>query len=128
MIQKSASKSYESTPMTEKSTLKTYVSGVFSPRLLILWSPQAFCREVVLWKRLEHPNIVPFIGATIDPFQTISVWMARGKLLEYISAHPHVDRLGLVGPRRTRVRWKSCLPCARYLMLLRVLVIFTLIT
>ena len=53
-----------------------------------------------MWKRLEHQNIVPFLGATVTPLQLVSVWMAGGELLEYIEKNPSVHRLSLVGFRR----------------------------
>lgn len=49
-----------------------------------------------MWKRLIHPNIVPLLGVTIDPFQLISEWMPGGDLPKYIKKNPNVDRLGLV--------------------------------
>jgi len=54
-----------------------------------------------VWKRLAHPNIVPLLGVTLAPFQSISVWMPGGELLEYINMHSGADRLGLVGYRHT---------------------------
>ena len=50
-----------------------------------------------MWKRLVHPNIVPFRGITVTPLQLISDWMSGGDLTGYINQHPGVDRLGLVG-------------------------------
>ena len=52
---------------------------------------------VVVWKNLAHPNIVPLLGATIDPVQLISGWMPDVNLTGYITDHPDTDRLGLVG-------------------------------
>ena len=49
------------------------------------------------WKHLEHPNIVPLLGVTIDPPQLISDWMSGGNLMEYITNNPEADKLGLVG-------------------------------
>ena len=49
-----------------------------------------------MWKRLEHKNIVPFLGTTPSPLQLISEWMTGGDLTEYIKKQPGVDRLGLV--------------------------------
>ena len=60
---------------------------------------QTFFQEAVVWKRLEHPNIVPLLGVTVAPLQLVSVWMAGGELLEYIDTHPSIDRLSLVGFR-----------------------------
>jgi len=56
----------------------------------------AFCQEVVVWKRLVHPNIVPLLGVTIKPFQSISIWMSGGELTEYIRMNPSADRIGLL--------------------------------
>ena len=50
-----------------------------------------------MWKRLDHQNIVPFLGIMPRPLQLISEWMSGGHLTEYINGHPDVDRLGLVG-------------------------------
>jgi len=62
---------------------------------------QAFFQEVVVWKHLEHLNIVPLLGVTVAPLQLVSIWMAGRELLEYINTHPSVDRLSLVGFRST---------------------------
>jgi len=48
-----------------------------------------------VWKRLGHPNIVPFLGITPTPLQLISKWMPGGNLTEYIKKCPGADRLGL---------------------------------
>ena len=56
-----------------------------------------------MWKRLIHPNIVPFIGVTIDPPQIASGWMPGGNLTAYINSHPNSDRVSLVSI-------SSCLP------------------
>ena len=47
-------------------------------------------------KHLTHPNIVPLIGVTIDPFQLISDSMPGGDLVNYIASNPGADRLSLV--------------------------------
>ena len=51
-----------------------------------------------MWKRLEHPNIVPLLGITIapPPPQLISEWVLGGNLTEHVKGHPGADRLGLV--------------------------------
>ena len=55
-------------------------------------------REALIWKRLTHPNIVPFLGATVDPPQIALEWMPRGDLETYIKSNPHRDRVSLVSP------------------------------
>jgi serine/threonine protein kinase len=50
-----------------------------------------------MWKRLDHPNIVPLLGVKISPrLQLISDWMPGGDLPEYIKMHSDADRFGLV--------------------------------
>jgi len=50
-----------------------------------------------MWKHLTHPNVLPFLGITLAPFQLVSEWMSGGDLPQYIKNHPGADRLGPVG-------------------------------
>ena len=59
---------------------------------------EMFCKEAVVWKRLNHPNIVPFRGVTFDPLQLISEWMPGGELREYVKKNWDTDLTSLVGP------------------------------
>ena len=60
---------------------------------------QKFCREVVTWKTLRHPNVLPLIGVTMTEtqFAMVSEWMANGNMNNFVKAHPDVVRFGLVG-------------------------------
>jgi serine/threonine protein kinase len=53
-----------------------------------------------VWKELEHPNILPFLGVDMTLRQPsyclVSPWMENGNVLEFIKAHPNPDRLALV--------------------------------
>ncbi|TFY55730.1 hypothetical protein EVJ58_g8066 [Rhodofomes roseus] len=53
-----------------------------------------FCREAVLWRRLSHPNITPFIG--IDeknfPFSAVCKWMPNGNIAAYLKDSPGANR------------------------------------
>ena len=60
------------------------------------WALQSFFREAVVWKRLKHPNVVPFIGVTRDPLQIVSEWMPNGTLAEYLERNPGANRISLV--------------------------------
>ena len=60
------------------------------------WILQAFHQVTVVWKHLVHPNIVPLLGATIDPPQLISDRMPGGDLIEYIASHLDANRRSLV--------------------------------
>ena len=50
-----------------------------------------------MWKRLEHRNIVPFLGITTTPFQLVSEWTPGRALTEHVREHPDADRHRLVG-------------------------------
>ena len=58
---------------------------------------QDFCKEVVTWKYLDHPNVLPLLGVTIEPLQLVSNWVSGGSMQEYIEKHPDADRRRLVG-------------------------------
>jgi serine/threonine protein kinase len=53
-----------------------------------------------LWKELDHPNILPFLGVDMAlRYPTcclVSPWMKNGNVLAFIKAHPDSDRLSLV--------------------------------
>ena len=51
-----------------------------------------------MWKRLDHPNIVPFKGVTFEPPQLVSEWMEGGELREYIRNNPDANPVSLVSP------------------------------
>ena len=55
-----------------------------------------FCKEAVVWKNLNHPNIVPFKGVTFDPLQLVSEWMPGGELRHHVKT-PDRNLISLVG-------------------------------
>ena len=59
---------------------------------------QMFCKEVVLWKRISHPNIVPFLGVSEGPAPLcmVSEWMSNGNVRDYVGKNPETSRLQLV--------------------------------
>ena len=61
---------------------------------------QRLCREVLIWKRLSHPNILPLVGVSVakNPrhFRIISEWMPNGNVMEYTRSNPRANRLRLV--------------------------------
>ena len=52
-----------------------------------------------MWKALQHPNVLPLIGAMMSEtrFAMISEWMVNGNICSFVKAHPNADRLVLVG-------------------------------
>ena len=61
---------------------------------------QRFCREVIGWKHLIHPNILPLLGVYMSPdsnrFDILTDWMPNGNLVQYAKSNPEVNRLKLV--------------------------------
>ena len=63
-------------------------------------STQYLCREIIAWKHLSHPNILPLKGVSVsvDPphFSILSEWMPNGNVMKYARSNPEANRLGLV--------------------------------
>ena len=59
---------------------------------------QNFCKEVIAWKNLRHPNVIPLLGAvmTENRLAMVSEWMANGNINQFVSAHQDVNRFELV--------------------------------
>lgn len=59
-----------------------------------------FCREVVTWRSLQHPNVLPLLGVTVteDHLVMVSEWMNNGDINEFLEKNTDVDRLELVSP------------------------------
>jgi len=59
---------------------------------------QLLVEEVVGWKWLQHENILPFLGVSLEPpfFLIISEQMENGNIINFIGAHPDFNRLHLV--------------------------------
>ena len=69
---------------------------------------QQFCKEVILWNSLSHPNVLKFVGVLggIDQYQfaTVSEWMAHGNIMEYIKKNA-ANRLKFVGISSFRAQY-----------------------
>ncbi|OCB91949.1 kinase-like protein [Sanghuangporus baumii] len=54
-----------------------------------------FIKEALLWRRLVHQNVLPFLGISRDEFAPqialVSRWMEKGSLVEYLSQTPSAD-------------------------------------
>ncbi|KAF9645557.1 kinase-like protein [Thelephora ganbajun] len=59
---------------------------------------KSFYKEVTVWKRLNHPNVVPILGAEPDfsDLCTVSPWMPEGNLLQYLKNYPGADRMSIM--------------------------------
>ncbi|TDL15432.1 kinase-like protein, partial [Rickenella mellea] len=60
---------------------------------------QAMIKELKIWSRLDHQNILRLWGYTLDDEECpalISEWMTNGTVLSYLKLNPQVDLLDLV--------------------------------
>ncbi|KAF9789351.1 kinase-like domain-containing protein [Thelephora terrestris] len=81
---------------TYQSTLDGDRVYIKRARKFLEISEDSIYAEVILWKHMDHPNILPLLGVTGIPFQPVLKWVAGGNLMEYITRHPLTDRLGLL--------------------------------
>ena len=59
---------------------------------------QRFWKEVMTWKAVQHPNILPLLGVAMpgDRLAMVSEWMTNGSIKKFIRAHPNANRYELV--------------------------------
>ena len=64
----------------------------------LIASRQRFCKEVVGWKTLRHPNVLPLVGVTMtkNKFVMVSEWMENGNINMFVKKYPDANRLRLV--------------------------------
>lgn len=57
-------------------------------------------QEIVTWRHLSHPNVLPVLGISpkLFPLCVVTEWMTNGNITEFTSKHPEVNRLRLVCP------------------------------
>ena len=62
--------------------------------------PQKLCREIIVWKHLTHPNILPLWGVSISMdthrLHIITEWMPNGNIMRYTRSNLAANRLKLV--------------------------------
>jgi len=53
-----------------------------------------YFKEVTVWKRLNHPNVLPNLGAGLDiaDFCVVSPWISGGDLLQHLTKNPGANR------------------------------------
>ena len=68
-------------------------------RRFLFWPSKRLCTNAVIWKRLQHPNVVRFLGLGSDfpPISLVYDWMSNGNLSSYVRERPNINKLDLVG-------------------------------
>ncbi|KAH7905316.1 kinase-like domain-containing protein [Hygrophoropsis aurantiaca] len=61
---------------------------------------RAYCKEVVLWRQLASPYVLPFYGVCHKPenplyMGVVMPWMENGNILQYLKNCPHADKYSL---------------------------------
>ncbi|KAG8939161.1 hypothetical protein FRC03_006515, partial [Tulasnella sp. 419] len=72
-----------------------------------------FLREVVLWNKLHHPNIVPLLGFTITSNSTptlVSPLYVNGNVVEYLKKNPKANRPHLLLDVANGIHYLHSLP------------------
>ncbi|THU86153.1 kinase-like protein [Dendrothele bispora CBS 962.96] len=74
--------------------LRTFVENDLDTRDKII---SDFRREALLWRQLNHPNLLAFLGVNTELFAPgfclVSPWMANGDVISYLKTHPQMDKL-----------------------------------
>jgi serine/threonine protein kinase len=67
-------------------------------RSVLTIGSQKFRREVIAWRHLRHPNILPFIGVNLERHKLamVSEWMDHGNINEFVENYTGVNRAQLV--------------------------------
>ncbi|KAF9648137.1 kinase-like protein [Thelephora ganbajun] len=67
------------------------------------------CREIIGWKHLSHPNILPLLGVSVltDPhcFRILTEWMPNGNVMRYARSNPEANRLRLLSETASGVAY-----------------------
>ncbi|KAL5497895.1 hypothetical protein ACEPAH_2826 [Sanghuangporus vaninii] len=56
------------------------------------------CKEAFIWKPLDHPNVLPFLGICSEEFLSVglvSPFMDNGDLLTYLRRNPNIDKFDM---------------------------------
>ena len=57
-----------------------------------------FCKEVIGWHTLRHPNVVPFLGVKMNTKELIMIseWMDHGRINDFLKMHWEANPFELV--------------------------------
>ena len=85
--------------LSRRSTRYDVSPSAIGPSIDWRFFAQKYCKEVIVCKRVEHPNILSIKGVAPGLFEfcMVSQWMPNGSMLAYVTQYPGVNRLELVG-------------------------------
>jgi hypothetical protein len=70
---------------------------------------QAFRSEVIAWRCLRHPNIVPFFGISdVFPVCLVSKWMPYGSMASFLVKNPAMSRMKHVSALISPINVANC--------------------
>lgn len=73
---------------------------------------QRLCREVIGWRHLIHPNILPLLGISMvtdsNYFDILTEWMPNGNLMQYAKSNSEANRVQLVTMLIISLRLFAC--------------------
>jgi hypothetical protein len=75
-----------------RANVKRVSASSYAARLAALSLVQRFIREALVWRTLNHPNILPFLGIDTATFEDsdmiclVSPWMTHGTASDYVKA------------------------------------------
>ena len=61
-------------------------------------SGQRLFQEIVVWRRLSHPNVLPVLGISpkLFPLCVVTEWMINGNIVDFVFNNPEINCLHLV--------------------------------
>ncbi|KAF8196270.1 kinase-like protein, partial [Mycena galopus ATCC 62051] len=84
----------------EKQVVCIKVLRIFTTELRLDTIYKELAREVLIWKELSHPNVLPLLGidmiARKPSFCLVSPWMKNGNVMAFLEAYPDFNKSSLV--------------------------------
>jgi hypothetical protein len=76
--------------------------------------PQHTVKELDIWSKLRHANILQLLGIALfkDQLAMVSEWMEQGSIVSVVNKQPQVDRFALVRTIIFLVRLKLTTPAS----------------
>jgi serine/threonine protein kinase len=72
---------------------------------------QELAREVLIWKELAHPNVLPLVGIDLIARKPscclVSPWMKNGNVMAFLETYPDFNRSSLVNYHSFLGKWCS---------------------